>query len=160
MKQDELKHYGVKGMRWGVTRAQKKLARASTEEQKDAAVASLHKHRSKATAKVTKLESKRPKLQKAYDKTILKTDVKIAKVEQKRNKYSRKANRILTTKKSAARNLAKAQIKDMKVKELRARSHKAKAYMAKNEKLIELFNQGISDIDSTLVSAGRKYINS
>ena len=29
---DELKHYGVKGMRWGIIRAQKKLSRATTDE--------------------------------------------------------------------------------------------------------------------------------
>lgn len=32
MQQNELQHYGVPGMRWGVIRAKKKLAKASTQE--------------------------------------------------------------------------------------------------------------------------------
>ena len=31
--------------------------------------------------------------------------------------------------------------------------------MAKNEKMIELFNRGISEIDETLIKSGRNYIN-
>ena len=159
MQQNELEHYGVKGMKWGVHRAQKKLAKASTQEQRDKAIASLNKHRGKASSKIAKLEKKRPKLEKAYDRAILKTDVKISKMEQKRSKHTRKATKLLSTDKIRSRHLAKAQIMDMKIKDLKAHSDRAKSEMAKNERLIELFNRGISDIDSTLALAGKKYIN-
>lgn len=158
MQQNELQHYGVPGMRWGVRRAKKRLSKATTTEQRDKAVASLNKHRAKAAKKVAKLESKRPKLEKAYDRAITKTDVKIAKKEQQRNRYARKATGLFVSDKRATKYLAKAQIMDMKVKELKSYSDKAKAEMAKNERMIELFNRGISDIDTALVEAGRKRI--
>lgn len=158
MQQNELQHYGVPGMRRGIRRARKQLSRATTSEQRDKAVVRLEKHRAKATKKIAKLESKRPKLEKAYDRAITKTDVKIAKMEQKRSKYTKKATKIFSTDKRRTKNLAKAQIMDMKVKDLKANSDKAKAMMAKNERYIELFNRGISDIDSALVEAGRKCI--
>lgn len=159
MQQNELQHYGVKGMRWGIHRATKKLSGASTQEDRDKAVASLNKHRAKAVAKVAKLEKKVPKLEKAYDKAVTKTDVKAAKLEQKRSKYTKKATGLFTSDRQASKYLAKAQLMDMKVKDLKSHSDRAKAEMAKNERMRELFNKGISDIDSTLTSAGRKYIN-
>lgn len=159
MQQNELQHYGVKGMKWGIIRAKKKLAKASTSEDRDKAVAKLNKHRTKAVAKVSKLEKKVPELEKAYNKAVLKTDVKAAKLEQKRSKYTKKATGLFTSDKKATKYLAKAQLMDMKVKDLKAHSDRAKAEMAKNERMRELFNKGISEIDATLASAGRKYIN-
>lgn len=153
---NELKHYGVLGMKWGVTRAKKRLSKASTQEDRDKAISSLSKHRAKAVAKVTKLEKKDPKLEKAYNKAVLKTDVKAAKLEQKRSKYTKKATGLFVSDKKAAKYLTKAQIMDMKVKDLKAQSDRAKANMAKNERMKELFNKGISDIDATLLEAGRK----
>lgn len=158
MQQNELEHYGVLGMKWGVRRARKQLSRATTSEQRDKAVAKLNKHRTKASNKVAKLEKKLPKLEKAYDRAIIKTDVKAAKLEQRRSRYTNKATRIFSTDRRRARNLAKAQIMDMKVKDLRAHSHRAKAEMAKNEKLREIFNKGILDIDAAIIEAGRKRI--
>lgn len=158
MEQRELQHYGVLGMKWGVRRGRNQIAKAKTKEQHDKAVATLTKHRGKASAKITKLEKKVPELEKAYDRAVLKTDVKAAKLEQKRSQYTRKATRLFTSDKKAAKYLAKAQLMDMKVKDLKASSDRAKANMAKNERLRELFNRGISDIDSALIEAGRKRI--
>ena len=159
MQQNELQHYGVLGMKWGITRAKKKLARASTPEKRDKAIASLNKHRAKATKKVSKLEKKRPDLQEEYDRSIIKTDVKVSKLEQKQAKLARKANRLFTSDRKAAKLLAKHQVMEMKIKDLKVQSNKAKTDMAKNEKMIEIFNRGISEIDETLVKSGRKYIN-
>lgn len=158
MQQNELQHYGVKGMRWGIRRAQKKLAKASTQEQKNKAVAKLQKHRSKAVKQVAKLEKKVPKLEKAYDRAVLKTDVKIAKAERDRSYYARKATRPFMSENRANKYLNKAQLMDMKVKELKAYSDSAKAAMAQNKRMRELFNTGISEIDAALIEAGKKRI--
>ena len=53
----ELYHYGVKGMRWGVRRAQKKLAKATTKEDRDKAIAALKKHKEKLEETVSQSES-------------------------------------------------------------------------------------------------------
>ena len=57
----ELMHYGVPGMKWGVRRATKRLSKATTKEQRDKAVGKLETHRAKASAKIEKLNKKRPK---------------------------------------------------------------------------------------------------
>lgn len=156
---DELAHYGVKGMRWGIRRATKQLQKATTGEQRDKAVASLNKHRAKASKKIEGLNAKRPKLEKAYTKTLVKLDPKIAKLERKRAKLSRRASGIFTSERKASKLLEKRDIVDLKLEDLRSRSHTAKAAIAANDHMISLFKQGVSDIDSALASVGRKYVN-
>lgn len=156
---DELTHYGVLGMRWGVRRATKRLSKATTSEQRDKAVASLNKHRAKATKKVEKLAAKHPKLEKAYDKAVTKIDPKIAKLETKKAKLRRRAGSIFTSERQAEKLLIKRNTLDMKIEGLKARSHEAKAAIAKNDHMTSLFKQGIADIDSALASAGKKYVN-
>ena len=59
---NELLHYGVKGMRWGVRRAKEDLRRAHEEKgygsksEHNRAVAALSTHRDKATKKIQKLD--------------------------------------------------------------------------------------------------------
>ena len=146
-------------MRWGVRRASKRLSKATTAEQRDKAVASLNKHRDKAAKKITKLESKRPKLEKAYDKAITKLDPKIAKMESKKSRLERRATRAFTSDKKAAKLLGKASVIDLKINKLKAKSDTAKAAIANNEHRTSLFKRGIADIDSALASAGREYVN-
>lgn len=156
---DELCHYGVLGMKWGVRRATEQLRKATTKEERDKAVASLNKHREKASKQITKLAAKRPSLDKAYNKAIMKTDVKIAKMQTKKSRLERKASGFFTSNARASKLLGKAAVLDMKINKLKASSNTAKAAMAKNERMTSLFKQGMSDIDAALASAGRKYVN-
>lgn len=155
---DELMHYGVRGMKWGIRKATRELGSSNAETRQKGA-ARLESHRAKAVKKVAKLESKQPRLQKQVDRAILKTDVKAAKFEKKAGRETRKAMRAWTSE-GQQKHLTKAQVYDMKVKELKSRSSTAKAQLAKNERMIEMFNKGIKDIDEKMINVGREYMNS
>lgn len=58
---DELQHYGVIGMKWGVRRAAKAYSKASTSEGKAKAKAKLEKHMEKASKKLNKFNAKADK---------------------------------------------------------------------------------------------------
>ena len=154
----ELMHYGVPGMKWGVRRASKQLAKASTKEDRDKAIAKLNKHRSKASAEIAKLDKKRPKLQKEADKYSLKQDKKAAKLELKSAKLKKKASKRRISTDKAAKLLAKSMKMDIKSSKIRTASAKAKSKLAKNQTLTRKFNEGISTIDRALIEKGRRVI--
>lgn len=61
MSQNELKHYGVLGMKWGVRRARNSYSKATTNEAKKKAITSMEKTRDKAIKKFNKLDKKATK---------------------------------------------------------------------------------------------------
>lgn len=156
---NELCHYGVLGMKWGIRRATNQLRKATSTEGRDKAIASLNKQRTKASKQIEKLNAKRPKLEKAYTKALTKLDPKIAKLERKRSKLERRAAGIFTSDKKATALTEKASAVDMKIRGLKAKSDTAKAAIAKNDHMTSLFKQGVADIDTALASAGKKYVN-
>lgn len=156
---NELYHYGVPGMRWGVRRATKQLQKATTSEQRDKAITSLNKHREKTSKQIAKLNAKRPKLENAYTKAVTKIDPKIAKLERKKAKLGRRAGSVFTSDKKTVKLVEKRRALDLKIEGLKAKSDTAKAAIANNDRMTSLFKQGLTDIDTALASAGKKYVN-
>ena len=71
---DELQHYGVLGMKWGVRRAKSALSKATTKEAKDKATKKLNKHADKAGKKLAKYDKRIVKAQGKAEKNLRKTD--------------------------------------------------------------------------------------
>ena len=170
---DELMHYGVKGMRWGVRRASRQLSRATTSEARDKAIAKLQKHKTKGSAKVTKLQKQRPKLddklRKATTKDAYKAaklDKKAAKLDKKIAKKERKASSMFTSTEKSADLVNEANALKLKSNKLHAKANtlkvnyeKAKNKVEVNEAMTKAFQTELSKIDGLLVKEGRGYIN-
>lgn len=155
--ENELRHYGVKGMRWGIRRAKRELS-SNDQKARDAGIARLNKHKGKVTKKIGKLDEKNVKLQKKRDKQILKDDVKAAKMSNKASKLKKKARGVFTSEKKSVELTIKANLLEDKADAIRAKSQLTQAKIDKNRKMRETFNKGLSEIDRELASAGRKYL--
>lgn len=159
MDSETLQHYGVKGMKWGVHRARKKISKATTREDLDKATSSLKKHRDKTSAAIEKLEKKNVKDIAVYEKRVKRDAEKSAKLERKAAKKKRKAAGHFITNGRSKELLYEAQKLDAKISTLDARVKKAEVKVKKNQIMMDAFNRGLKDIDAALVEAGKKYTN-
>lgn len=157
---EELYHYGVKGMRWGVRRAQKRLSNPSTTPDKRAkAIGSLEKHKAKATKKVAKLEKKSVKLEKKVERDALKVNAKAASLKRSALREKQRALHTRSYSKAQER-MFRAEKLDTRAELLYANIEQRKALVKQNAKMREVFNTEIKNIDSILIKEGRRRLTS
>lgn len=160
MHNDELMHYGVPGMRWGVRRATKKLSNSkSTREDKVKAVGSLQKHKTKAQNKVNKLAKQRTKLERNYEKFESRGEARAANLEARAARKRLRAYSPFTSSSKAAQLNYQATRMEAKAKSIAKQGAMYRKQIHANKKMTEAFNKGISEIDQVLAKQGRKYIN-
>ena len=131
---EDVEHYGVLGMKWGVRRASKALSNATTKEAKAAATAKLEKHAAKAGKKLAKIDKRINKHQAKATKSLRKTDNF---VDPFRKHHNRKADK---------------------------QGRKATRQMRKADKWFKNMEKAFKDTTVTFspeqVAAGQKYIES
>lgn len=158
---DELMHYGVPGMKWGVRRAKKAYANAYSKGDTEKLAkldTKMQKNSAKAQRKVNKLEKKYPKLKTDVDRHIRKTDIKAASLEREATRQRAKAYGRFQTKKGAERALYEANKLQARSAELKTRSESAKAKLEANKNAQALFKQGIGEMSALRVDKGRKLL--
>lgn len=168
----ELYHYGVKGMKWGVRRASRKLAKATTRAEYDKYAAKLKKHQAKGSAEVTKLKAKNPKLQDKLAVSEQRDRTKAVKYARKARRYDVKANsagraarNILLPKSIREYAKGKRDKNQLKAERLHAKAdryrnnyERNKAKVENNKAMQEAFQRQLDSIDKALVDNGKRYL--
>ena len=157
---NELYHYGVRGMKWGVRRAMKELHESNSTGRKGGhnhAVAVLSSHRDKINKKLTSLDKQSARLEAKRYKQATKNAPKIAKLEKKSSKYKLKAGKSFYTSTSNKR-LHKSAKLDLKASKLKQAAAKTQAKIEKNERLKSIYKKGLSEINHELITKGQDFL--
>ena len=150
---DELYHYGVKGMKWGVRRNTKRL-NSGDGKQREKAVAKLEKHRDKINKKLGSLDKEATKLEAKRYRQATKSAPKIAKLERQAMEARRKASKAIYTT-TARRRLQKVAKLEYTASQLKESMAKTQAQIEKNKRMQEAFRKGLNDIDDALINKGQ-----
>lgn len=168
----ELYHYGVPGMRWGVSRASKRLSKATTKKQYDRANKKLERHYTKSARELKALRRERPALDDRLDSATRIDKNKAAEYQSRANaeyrkaaKYNRRANRLISTQGlrdynayKSARLESRADVLDAKAKEYKSNYEYAQSRVERNEALQKAYRQGMADIDAARIAQGKRYV--
>jgi hypothetical protein len=157
---DELKHYGVRGMKWGIRRGLNELREANQSGSKGGhnhAVAVLSGHRDKINKKLGALDKKSVKLEKKRYEQETKDAPKIAKLERKSEKALLKSYKTKSVEK-AEKYRQKSISLNYKANKLKESTAKTKAKIEKNERMKEIYKKGLSDINQELVTKGQDFL--
>lgn len=157
---DEIAHYGVKGMKWGVRRAMNELRESNQEGRKGGhnhAVAALSSHRDKINKKLASLDKKTVKLENNRYKQATKNAKKIANLERKSAKHKLKAGKAFYTS-TSSKHLHKSATLDLKVAKLKKSAAKTQAKIEKNERMKSIFKAGLDEINRELVTNGQDFL--
>ena len=151
---DELYHYGVKGMRWGVRRNTTRL-NSGDSKKREKAVAALEKHRDKGAAEIGKLKKKGVKLEKAHEKNVIRNETKAADYNRRAAKLRLRA--FYASKSKAQDYLSNAQLLEAKARTCVEMMNQSKAKITQNEAMIRAFEREISNIDVALADNDKKH---
>ena len=155
---DELYHYGVLGMKWGVHRARRKLNNSNaTNSDHDKAVKSLRNHRDKIMNKISKLNTKSDKLKKQQYRINTKLEPKAAKMERKANKLEKKVLKAKSNEK-AVKLMNKSVKLKTKVSDIRKDNARIKAKIEKNKKLKLMYAKGLNEVNTELIRNGKDFL--
>lgn len=150
MTENELYHYGVVGMKWGVRRAR----RAYESGDSDTGQRIATRHQNKLTKKINKLDREYAGLSKKRDKQIRKNDVKAARMQKEANALRYKAGKRFSRQSKREKRLARAQVLDIKVNRLKSISDETKAAIYKNRSYRSTFSKGLNEVND-LIERGR-----
>lgn len=173
---EELYHYGVLGMKWGVRRAASKISKNSRLERKalklDVKAEKLHGKSekihaardlgpsNKAAKKAAKYAVKSAKLTQKADKTdneLVKSRIekRAAKAAYKSSQQTIKSNRIAKMT-GYGRRAMKYSVKSDKVA---AKAAKARMHMANNTRYVNKMKSKVNDLPDRDVQLGQKYMD-